>query len=243
MNAAVDIKNINDKLKALTDPLDHLSQSIKYYTDSQTADSALQQDVAAPVVTAAAQSVNVSNTGSAAPDAVATVVSAQSAAHQQEVDNPPETAEAKAEEARLKAAAEANAAANPAAEAKAAAKANPAAEEERLKKEKLKAPAYNLDMQMQFKTKNGEQISLERILNMLKNNKCQLTKDECKNAGDEINNAKSEQDVKNIIDKLNIFKNSIQSGGTRKPRMHRRKKTQRKRSKTIKKKNRAAKRK
>ena len=97
--------------------------------------------------------------------------------------------------------------------------------------------AYNLDKRLQFKIQNGRQISLEIILNMLKNpKKCKLTQQECENAFTEIKNAKSEQDVKNIIGKLKIFNDSIQSGGTRKPRMHRRKKTQRKRSKTIKKK-------
>ena len=57
--------------------------------------------------------------------------------------------------------------------------------------------------------------------------------------------ATTEAEVNKIINdnKVKFDSNSITSGGTRKPRMHRRKKTQRKRSKTIKKKNRAGKRK
>jgi hypothetical protein len=61
----------------------------------------------------------------------------------------------------------------------------------------------------------------------------------------ELNSATTENEVNEIIKKHKVMfdSNSILSGGTRKHRMQRRKKTQRKRSKTIKKKNKAGKRK
>ena len=304
------VPKINEKLEALIGPLKHLTTSIEEYTGGQSADASV---TVSPVeatkqstqeVAAAAQSVNVSNTGSAAPDATAqadaekaaqvaagsaqvaagqeaqaasgsAVQAAQGAQEAQAASGSAQVAAgqgdqvaagsavqeaqgaqaAQSEEEKLKAAqgdqvasekAAVQAASGSAPDATAqAAEADRLAEEEAKLKAQEAAPqaAYKLDMNLQFKTQNGEQISLERILNMLKNNKCQLPKPDCDTAVNEINNATSEQDVKNIIGKLKIFKNSIQSGGTRKPRMHRRKKTQRKRSKTIKKKNRAGNRK
>jgi len=158
--------------------------------------------------------------------------------------NDAEAKAAAAAEAEAKAAAEAKAKAAAEAKAKAAAEADAKAKAEADAKAKAEAaPAFVLDKQLQFKTGNGDSISLERILNMLASKKCQLKPEECSNTLNEIEDAKSEQEIKQIIGKLKLYQNSIQSGGTRKHRMQRRKKTQRKRSKTIKKKNKAGKRK
>ena len=103
------------------------------------------------------------------------------------------------------------------------------------------APAkYELDQGLVFKTVTGEQISLERIMNMLQNKKCKLDGPKCVAVLNNIKNANSEDEIREIIGELNIYQNSIdsKSGGTRK-----RKTTQRKRAKTLKNKKKVGKRK
>ena len=255
-------------IQKLVTPLENLVASIKVYAKSVSP----QITVSAPDAAVQKNAAPDAASGSAAPDAASDRL-AKLEADRLEADRlnkeAPQVAAAQAgqaaqaeerlaEEERLKkeaagSAAQAasgsapDAAAQAEAERLKAKEASGSAPDEEAKlnaQEAAPQAAYKLDMNLKFKTPNGAPISLEKILNMLKNaNKCQLSKQECDAAFNEINNATSEQEVKNIIGKLKIYQNSIQNGGTRKPRMHRRKKTQRKRSKTIKKKIRAGKRK
>ena len=137
--------------------------------------------------------------------------------------------------AEAKAAAEANAAAEtPAAKTPPA---EPAATDESQYSDFVKNNLGNLDMQ--FKTKTGSFISLKQIIDMLlNNNSCKLLPEsKCKEALQRIIKANSKPEVNNIIKEFTLYPRTIQSAGTRKPRMHKRNKTQRKRSKTIRKKN------
>jgi hypothetical protein len=140
------------------------------------------------------------------------------------------------------------------------------AEEERLKKEEEKAaPAFKQpNSNIKFNNSDGKiGTNYFQIMNKKIDKFFKQIDNEIANADPEdkeilrerkvkyervkqlLQDATTEADVNNIIkDNQVVFdSNSIRSGGTRKHRVQRRKKTQRKRSKTIKKKNRAGKRK
>jgi hypothetical protein len=99
---------------------------------------------------------------------------------------------------------------------------------------------YELNKDLVFRTVSGDPISLERIMNMLQTKKCKLDGPKCGSVLTDIQNAISEDAIREIIGKLHIYQNSIdsKSGGTRK-----RKTTRRKRAKTLKNKKKVGKRK
>lgn len=86
-----------------------------------------------------------------------------------------------------------------------------------------------------FKTVSGRFIFLNQIIDMLKNEKCKLSPEKCNEALQKIIKANNIKEINDVIKTFKLYPNTIQSAGTRKPRMQRRKKTQRKRSKTIRK--------
>ena len=306
------VPEINEKLKALIEPLEHLTTSIKEYTGSQSADASVTvspvTEQSAPVVTAAAEaearkaaqeaagSEAPEASGSAAPDAA---VQAVPGANQEEKAAQAEAERLEAEKAAQEASGSAQVAAGSAQEAAGSAQAEAEklkaaqaeeeklkaaqAEEEKLKKaeeEKLEADrlaaqgaqeasgsapdaaaqaeASSIDKTTAIQV-DGTTLLYGNIMQAFENmqtgktpNRNNLPQSKLDEVYNKLKTAKTTVEVQNILREHNFAmggttpaKRFVQRvvGGTRKPRMHRRKKTQRKRSKTIKKKNRAGNRK
>ena len=241
------VLKINENLEALIKPLKHLTTSIEAYTGGQSADAS----VTVSSVEATEQS---DNTG---PDAAAEAAEAEARKAAQVAAGsaaPAASGSAVQEAQEAQGAQGAQEAAGSAAQG---AQAAPKASENvpAFKTQKSNITFNNSDGKMGT---NYFQIMNVRIPNFFKKIDAQI-----KNADTEdqemlrerkvkyervkklLQDATTEAEVNTIIKDNQVMFNSniISSGGTRKPRMHRRKKTQRKRSKTIKKKIRAGKRK
>ena len=329
------VPGINEKLKALIEPLEHLTTSIKEYTGSQSADASVTVSPVDATAQAAVGSAVQEASGSAAPDAAVQAVpganqeekAAQVAAGQgDQVEERPNAAQGDQEAAGQGdqvAAGSAQVAAGSAQEAAGSAQAaagsavqetsgsaapeasgsaapdataqeasgsaaqgaqeaqeasGSAAQEAQAEAEKAASgsagpgantaenvPAFKQsNSNIKFNNSDGRMgTNYFQIMNRKIDKFFKQIDNEIANADPEDQNmlrerkvkyervkqllqdATTEAEVNKIIkDNQVVFdSNSIRSGGTRKPRMHRRKKTQRKRSKTIKKKNRAGNRK